>query len=56
MAAFSKIFMDLAHIGETLDGFGEIFDGFIGIAMLNIVTDAVLDVSLQDNLAAFVQS
>ena len=47
--------MRLAHVRETLYRFGEVFNGFVRIAMFDAVPDAVLDVSLQNNLSAAVQ-
>ena len=52
-AWFSPVY--LAHIREALDGFGEIFDRFIRVAVLDAVADAVLDVALEHDLAAAVQ-
>ena len=47
--------MQLAHVRETLYRFGEVFNGFVCIAVFDAVPDTVLDVSLQNNLSAAVQ-
>ena len=47
--------MRLAHVRETLYRFGEVFNGFVCIAVFDAVPDTVLDVSLQNNLSAAVQ-
>ena len=39
--------MRLAHVRETLYRFGEVFNGFVCIAVFDAVPDTVLDVSLQ---------
>ena len=45
----------LAHVGESLDGFGEAFDGLVGVAVLDAVAHAVLDMALEDNLSYFMK-
>lgn len=46
----------LTHVGEALDGFGEVGDGFIRVAVLDAVAHAVLDMPLKHHLTAAVQS
>ena len=45
----------LIHIGEPLNCLCKISDGFIRIAMLDSIADAVLNVPLQYDLAAAVK-
>ena len=45
-----------AHIGEAFHSFCEVFDDFICVAVLDAVAHAVLDVPLEYDLAAAVQS
>lgn len=41
--------MQITHVRETLYRFGEVFNGFVCIAVFDAVPDTVLDVSLQNN-------
>lgn len=44
----------LLHIGKPLYGLCKAFDGLVGITVLNAVADTMLDMSLEDDLAAAV--
>ena len=52
MAAFQKLI--LLHIGESFDSLCKIGDLF-GVAPFNCVSDAVVDVTLQNDLTCLVQ-
>ncbi len=44
-----------AHVGKSPDRLGKAFDGLVGVAMLYAVTDAVLDMTLENHLSAAVK-
>ena len=52
MAAFQKLI--LLHIGESFDGLCKIGD-LLGVAPFNRFSDAVVDVTLQNDLTCLVQ-
>ena len=47
--------MGSAHVRKPFHRLGEAFDGLVRVAVLDAVADAMLDVSLQHDLAAAVQ-
>ena len=53
--AFGKKQKKSAHVGKSPDCLGKAFDGLVGVAMLCAVTDAVLDMTLENHLSAAVK-
>ena len=44
-----------AHVGKPLHGLGEFLNGLVGVAVLDAVAHAVLDMALEDNLSYFMK-
>lgn len=45
----------LNHVGEALDRFGEVDDGFIGVPMFDAIAHTMFNVSFQHDLAGAVE-
>ena len=43
------------HVGKAFHGFCEALDGLVGVAMLDAIPDAMLDMAFQHHLAAAMQ-